>query len=102
MKAGFNRFSAPFILILASLAGGQKHGYAMMEDIKQMSGFRLGPGTLYRAISRLETQGLIRSLETKERRRPYCLTPSGAKVLQDQLSSLERISIMGLKRSETV
>src|SRR5690348_250037 len=37
------RFSDPSLLILASLAGGPKHGYAMMEDIEQMSGTRLGP-----------------------------------------------------------
>src|SRR5215467_11811459 len=46
------RFSDPSLLILASLAGGPKHGYAMMEDIEAMSGVRLGPGTLYGALAR--------------------------------------------------
>jgi DNA-binding PadR family transcriptional regulator len=96
----FSRFSDPTILILASLADGEKHGYAMMEDIEQMAGVRLGPGTLYGAISRLEQQGLICSLDTGDRRRPYRLTPSGAKALQEQLTSLQNIAVIGLKRLE--
>jgi DNA-binding PadR family transcriptional regulator len=51
------RFSDASFLILASLANGSKHGYAMMEDIRQYSGTQLEPGTLYGAIVRLEKQG---------------------------------------------
>ena len=40
--ADLGRFSDPSLLILASLAGGEKHGYAMIEDIARMSGVRLG------------------------------------------------------------
>ena len=39
--------SDPTLLVLASLADGDKHGYAMMEDIERFAGIRLGPGTLY-------------------------------------------------------
>ena len=53
------RFSDPAMLILSSLAGGPKHGYAMMEDILEFSGTRLEPGTLYGAIGRLEQRGWI-------------------------------------------
>jgi DNA-binding PadR family transcriptional regulator len=45
--------SDPSLLVLASLADGQKHGYAMMEDIRRFANIRLGPGTLYGAITRL-------------------------------------------------
>ena len=38
----FGRFSDPAVLILASLAGGEKHGYAMMEDIQATAGVHLG------------------------------------------------------------
>src|SRR6185312_7848248 len=55
-------YSDPPLLVLASLAGGPKHGHAMIEDIAAMCGTRLGPGTLYGAISRLESQGLIAPL----------------------------------------
>jgi len=50
----------PNLLVLASLAEGDKHGYAMMVDIERFAGVRLGPGTLYGAITRLEEQGWIR------------------------------------------
>jgi hypothetical protein len=38
------RFSDPALFVLVSLAGGEKHGYAMMEDIERTCGTRLGPG----------------------------------------------------------
>jgi DNA-binding PadR family transcriptional regulator len=92
------RFSDPPILILASLAGSPKHGYAIMEDIETFAGVHLGPGTLYGAIARLETQGLIEPLEAKERRRPYRLTTTGIAFLQKHLAGLETFASMGLQR----
>ncbi len=94
----FGRFSDPAVLILASLAGGEKHGYAMMEDIQSTVGVRLGPGTLYGAISRLEQTGLIEALPTDERRRPYRLTLQGVAFLRQYLTSLEKLVSLGLKR----
>ena len=49
--------SDPTLLVLASLAAGDKHGYAIMEDVQQFANIRLGPGTLYGAITRLEERG---------------------------------------------
>ncbi len=92
------RFSDPSILILASLAGGTKHGYAIMEDIETFAGMRPGPGTLYGAIARLEEYGLIESLPSEERRHPYRLTAAGITFLREQLSSLETFAAMGLRR----
>jgi DNA-binding PadR family transcriptional regulator len=94
-------FSNPSLLILASLAGGEKHGYAMMEDIKAMTGIVLGPGTLYGAITRLEQGGLIKPLPADERRRPYCLTAEGARLLRKTLVELENFAGQGLKRLAT-
>jgi DNA-binding PadR family transcriptional regulator len=92
------RSSDPSLLIMASLADGPKHGYAMTRDVKEMAGVRLGPGTLYGAIARLEERGLIEPLETEDRRRPYRLTGSGAAVLREQLTALERVAQLGLGR----
>lgn len=92
------RFSDPSLLILASLAGGAKHGYAMIEDIHALSGVRLGPGTLYGALARLEARGLIEPLPAEERRRPYRLTALGAAALHEQLASLEQFARVGLGR----
>jgi DNA-binding PadR family transcriptional regulator len=96
----FGRFSDPAVLILASLAGGEKHGYAMMEDIRATAGVHLGAGTLYGAISRLEQYGLIEALPVDERRRPYRLTLQGVAFLRQYLSSLEKIVSLGLGRLE--
>jgi DNA-binding PadR family transcriptional regulator len=92
------RFSDPSLLILASLAGGAKHGYAMMEDIEAMAGVRLGPGTLYGALARLEARGLIAPLAAEDRRRPYRLTGQGAAALRQQLISLRSFAETGLQR----
>lgn len=92
------RFSDPPILILASLAGSPKHGYAIMEDIEAFAKVHLGPGTLYGAIARLEAQGLIEPLPADDRRRPYRLTAAGIAFLKQQLTGLETFASMGLQR----
>jgi DNA-binding PadR family transcriptional regulator len=91
-------FSNPSLLILASLAGGEKHGYAMMEDIQAMTGVQLGAGTLYGAITRLEQAGWIEPLPAEARRRPYRLTLRGAASLREALSELESFAGLALKR----
>jgi DNA-binding PadR family transcriptional regulator len=88
----------PTLLVLSSLADGDKHGYAMMSDIKAFAGVDLGPGTLYGAITRLEERGLIRALASDDRRRPYRLTPSGREFLAEQLAALEPIVRIGTRR----
>lgn len=95
------RFSDPALLILSSLAGGPKHGYAMMEDILHFSGTHLEPGTLYGAIGRLEQRGWIEPLEAEDRRRPYRITTTGATALQEQLATMSRIVSVGQQRLPT-
>jgi DNA-binding PadR family transcriptional regulator len=90
--------SDPTILVLASLADGEKHGYAMMEDIQRFAGVRLGPGTLYGAITRLEQRGWIRPVPSSDRRQPYSLTPSGRVYLEEQVTSLDQVVRTALGR----
>jgi DNA-binding PadR family transcriptional regulator len=91
--------SDPNVLVLASLAEGDKHGYAMMDDIERFAGVRLGPGTLYGAITRLEQRGWIRPVKSSEdRRQPYTLSAEGRRNLEEQLSDLNQIVRTGLKR----
>jgi len=92
--------SDPTLLVLASLADGDKHGYAVMEDIQAFAGVRLGPGTLYGAITRLEERGWIRALDSDDRRRPYRLTAEGRRHLHEQLSGLSAVVRTGLRRLE--
>ena len=95
---GFGRYAGPATLILASLADGAKHGYALTKDIESFAGVRLAPGTLYEALARLQAQGLIEPVESHDRRRPYRLTANGATTLQAQLDAQRRIADVGLRR----
>jgi DNA-binding PadR family transcriptional regulator len=88
----------PTLLVLASVSNGDKHGYAMMEDIVRFAGLRLGPGTLYGAITRLEEQGWIKPVGAKDRRQPYTLTAAGRKHLETQLGMLDRVVKTASKR----
>ncbi|MBV9768929.1 MAG: helix-turn-helix transcriptional regulator [Bryobacterales bacterium] len=91
--------SDPTLLVLASLADGDKHGYAMMVDIQRFAGVRLGPGTLYGAITRLEQRGWIRPLKAaQDRRQPYTLSGDGRRYLEEQLSELNQIVRTGRRR----
>lgn len=90
--------SDPTILVLASLANGDKHGYAIMEDVESFAGVRLGPGTLYGAITRLEQRNLIRAVSSADRRQPYSLTAAGREYLTSQLNQLQRIVRTGVQR----
>ena len=94
----FGRFSEPALLILISLADGPKHGYAMTEDIASVANLRLGPGTLYGAIARLDARGLIEAVESPDRRNPYRITALGEKALKLRLATLEAIARAGRQR----
>ena len=101
-EAGVGHYSDPPLLVLASLADGPKHGHAMIEDIARLCGSRLGPGTLYGAIARLERQGWIEPLPPEERRRPYRITAEGVRVLRAKLTTLRQFTKAGLERLEAL
>jgi DNA-binding PadR family transcriptional regulator len=93
-------------LVLASLAE-PRHGYGIMQDVDALSAGRvkLGPGTLYGALTNLLKQKLIRrSGETgagSDRRKVYALTPLGERVLVlegERLASLSRLAADVAKR----
>ena len=86
------RFSEPALYILISLADGPKHGYAMTQDILEVTGQRLGPGTLYGAIARLEARKWIEPLPAEDRRRPYRLTGTGQRILRARLQALRTVT----------
>lgn len=92
------RFTEPAVLVLSSLADGPKHGYAITQDVSVTCGVKLGPGTLYGALARLERRGLIEALPSDGRRRPYRLTATGAAALERDLKALEKVAQAGLRR----
>lgn len=92
--------SAQVFHILLALAEGERHGYAIMQEVADRSGgeVRLGPGTLYGAIKRLLERGVVAESEARpapeeddERRRYYGLTPFGRAVLVAEARRLERM-----------
>ena len=93
-----SRSNDPTVLILTSLASEPRHGYALLQDIEDFAGVRLGPGTLYGAISRLEGRGLIEATGAAGRRRPYRITPAGAETLRAAIAELRTIVDAGTER----
>ncbi len=93
------KWTDPGLLVMGSLAEGPKHGYAMVQDVMETTGVRLGPGTLYGAIARLEARGLIEAVDGGDsRRRPYTLTMRGVEVLEQQLAGMQRFAGLGRRR----
>lgn len=91
----------PGLLVLVSLAACPRHGHAILLDIERFAGVRLGPGTLYGAISRLEADGLIEAMAIDGRRRPYRITDDGRTLLADRLRGLDQTVRTGLRRVAT-
>jgi PadR family transcriptional regulator len=76
------------LLLLAVLSSGPLHGYALIEELRERSdgGFNLQEGTVYPALHRLESRGLLASrwsLGSGRRRRVYRLTRKGQQALDD-------------------
>jgi DNA-binding PadR family transcriptional regulator len=93
-----DRWADPPLLVLASLAGEPKHGYAITRDIAQTMGVRLSAGTLYAVIARLESQGLIEALQATDRRRPYRITEVGARALAEQTARMSQLASLAQTR----
>ncbi len=85
-------------IVLAALAGGPAHGYAIIEEIRRRSdgAFELPEGTIYPALHRLEQAGLLESVwtisEGGRRRRVYSLTGSGSASLAERKDRWQRFS----------
>jgi DNA-binding PadR family transcriptional regulator len=98
-----SRLSLPVLHIMVALADGARHGYAVKQDVERRTdgAIRLGPGTLYEAIQRLEESGLIEEAPTdrmsepangqEAQRRYYQLTTQGWAALRTELRSLGQL-----------
>jgi DNA-binding PadR family transcriptional regulator len=100
--------SEPVLLVLLSLAEQPRHGYAILQDVEQISGGRvkLSTGTLYGALSRLLEEEWIERFEEKEAsrdRRTYRLTSRGRRNLQmevDRMRQLTKLAALRIARKE--
>jgi len=98
----FLPLTEPTFYILLSLAPGKKHGYAIMKDVKDLSGERvnLSTSTLYTAVGRLLDQELIERFSDEEQdtspglpRKSYALTDLGRRVFD-----AEHVRLQGMVR----
>jgi DNA-binding PadR family transcriptional regulator len=91
-------------LILTALAAGSQHGYGIITDVKEISGdrVRLRAGTLYTALDRLRTDGLIavdrEEVVENRLRRYYRLTPGGSELLAAEAARLRSNADAALRR----
>lgn len=91
----------PVVLhILLALAEGESHGYAIAQEVEQVTGgeVKMGPGTLYGSIQRMLAAGLIeevaprhRAADDDERRRYYRSTTLGRRVLELEVERLAHV-----------
>jgi DNA-binding PadR family transcriptional regulator len=95
--------------LLLALAGGERHGYGLMQEIAEASAgeVRLGPGTLYGALKRLLELGLVTESGRRrdpglddERRRYYRLTPLGRRTLEAEAA--RHVRLVELARAKRV
>lgn len=81
--------------ILFALAEGEKHGYAIMQQVAVLSDgkFRMGPGTLYTTIQRLLEFSMIEETATEAggRRRFYRLSRAGRVVLKAEVARMDAV-----------
>ncbi len=88
------------MLVLTALAGGPLHGYAINTAIKALTGTKLGPGSLYGALARLEARGLIEPAaersDAQDRHRTVRITAAGRDALRAELEQMARVAQAGL------
>jgi DNA-binding PadR family transcriptional regulator len=99
--------SEAVFLILVSLGGGPKHGYAIMKEVEALSQHRvlLSTGTLYGAIKRLLADGWISRLDLPDDsndgrdRKSYALTAHGRKALRAETQRLRELVELAVQRA---
>jgi DNA-binding PadR family transcriptional regulator len=105
-KARLVPLQEPTFYILLSLNSGEKHGYAILKDVTELSDrrVRLSTGTLYGALYRLLDQGLIEQIEPEDKARGkkvYQLTHSGLEVFNAEVSRMKHLLLAVNKKVET-
>ena len=71
----------------------ESHGYNVIRKVKELTDgeIRLGPGTMYGTLSKMEKDGLLRFVREEEKRKIYCITDLGREVLDLEMKRIERL-----------
>jgi DNA-binding PadR family transcriptional regulator len=85
--------------ILLAMADGHEHGYAIGKAAEETSGLRMGPGTIYGSLQRMERDGLVQERESgDERRKPFALTDAGRRALRTEADRIVRLAELARSR----
>lgn len=86
--------SAVVFQILLAMADGHEHGYAIGKAVEELSGSRMGPGTIYGSLQRMERNGLVAETEGTEgdRRKPFVMTDAGRHALRAEAARIVRLA----------
>jgi len=105
-NTGHKPLTEPVLLILTSLSGEPRHGYALIKDIEKLSDgrVRLSTGTLYGAIRRLLEAGWIEPFDqedTSRDKQAYGLTSAGRTELEAELKRMKELMQKATARLKT-
>lgn len=93
---GHDPLTAAVFHVLLALSDGPLHGYGVMRRVEDESGIRMGPGTVYGTIQRLEDRGLVQDMgedqEDSRRRRRFGLSAEGRAVLRNEVVRIHRLA----------
>jgi DNA-binding PadR family transcriptional regulator len=94
--SGFGALSPAVFHILLALADGPLHGYAVMQAVEVSAGpsLRMGPGTIYGSLQRMEDAGLVSEVPQRsdDRRRVFALQPAGRRALEAESQRILRLA----------
>jgi len=81
-----------------------RHGYGIMQHVEELTRqrLRIGAGTLYGSLSRMERDGLIVVVAEEQRRKTYEISPVGTEVLRLELDRLKELVANGLATKEAL
>ena len=84
--------------VLLALADGPRHGYAIMQTVERsaVAEPRMGPGTIYGSLLRMEEAGLVREIAARadDRRRLFALLPAGRRALAHEAERLAHLAAL--------
>ncbi len=86
--------------ILLAMADGHTHGYAIGQAVEEVSGRRMGPGTIYGSLHRMERDGLVEEVldSDDERRKPFVMTAEGRRALEAEAARIDRLAALARSR----
>ena len=97
-KKNYMPMTETMYYILLSLTE-PRHGYGIMQHVEEITGdrIRLGAGTIYNSLAKLERDALVELITETERRKIYLITDVGQELLKAEITRLEELSENGRK-----